>query len=198
MFPHFSFLPSPRPAMAALSKQRVTIDTFIQFLDRYPTSLPGAILLTLASFFRARSKLDATAGPFSPLSLFDHIKGSTWLYRLVLFTGVKSVNRALNRLVVNHGWKADPPRWNAVKGKGDVVLITGGAAGIGKELVELLSKKTSKIAVLDVSPPTYLASESTSFPASSVLMQDCRERQVLQVRHHQPRCHQGGRRPNSI
>lgn len=46
------------------------------------------------------------------------------------------------------------------KGRGDIVLITGGSTGIGKEIVERLARKTSNIAVLDMAPPTYNASES--------------------------------------
>lgn len=38
-----------------------------------------------------------------------------------------------------------------------MVLITGGSTGIGKEMVELLAKKTNKIAVLDLAEPTYKA-----------------------------------------
>lgn len=39
------------------------------------------------------------------------------------------------------------------------MLITGGSTGIGKEVVELLAKRTANIAVLDLAPPTYDASE---------------------------------------
>lgn len=37
------------------------------------------------------------------------------------------------------------------------MLITGGSTGIGKEMVEILSKQTGNIAVLDMAKPTYLA-----------------------------------------
>ena len=71
----------------------------------------------------------------------------------------------MTRLVRNHGWKADPPKWSRVKGQGDVVVITGGSAGIGKEMVEILSRKTDKIAVIDLAKPTYLASECSPEPS---------------------------------
>lgn len=75
-----------------------------------------------------------------------------WLGRLFWFTLFKNLNRALNRYARNHGeWKADKPNW-----KKEVVVITGGAAGIGKATVEILShEKRAKIAVLDMAEPTY-------------------------------------------
>ncbi|UZJ54273.1 hypothetical protein CBS101457_003593 [Exobasidium rhododendri] len=75
-----------------------------------------------------------------------------WIARLFWFVLVKNVNRGLNRFVRNHGeWQADKPNW-----KEEVVVITGGAAGIGKATVEVLShEKKAKIAVLDMAPPSY-------------------------------------------
>jgi NADPH:quinone reductase-like Zn-dependent oxidoreductase len=78
---------------------------------------------------------------------------------MLAFVALKTLHRTLNRLTRNHGWKADPPVWSQQKGKGDIVLITGGSTGIGKEIVERLSKKTANIAVLDMAPPTYSSSE---------------------------------------
>lgn len=48
----------------------------------------------------------------------------------------------------NHSWKADKPDW----GK-EVVVITGGVTGIGREVVRLLREKTERIAVLDLVEP---------------------------------------------
>ena len=87
------------------------------------------------------------------------MKAQKYLAYLLAFVGVKTVNRVLTRLVRNHGWRADPPKWSRFKGDGDVVLITGGSTGIGKEVVEILAKKTNKIAVLDMAEPTYNARE---------------------------------------
>ena len=125
-------------------------------LDKFPCSAPGAALIAAYSFYKSRAIL----GP--ALLFVDHLRATRWLSILLAFVAIKTANRALTRLVRNHGWKADPPVWSMNKGEGDVVLITGGAGGIGKEMVEILARKTNKIAVLDMSPPTYSASEPSS------------------------------------
>jgi all-trans-retinol dehydrogenase (NAD+) len=155
-----------------------------RFLDRTACSAPGAALIALYSFYQAR----AISGP--SLLFLDHVKSVKWLRYLLTFVFAKTLNRSLTRLVVNHGWKADPPKWSRVKGQGDVVLITGGAAGIGKEFVDILAKKTDKIAVLDMAKPTYLASESIpnkrTNGADLSILGSGRECQVVRVRCYGP------------
>ncbi|KAI5475936.1 hypothetical protein MNV49_000711 [Pseudohyphozyma bogoriensis] len=124
----------------------VTIDDIARLLDRGPLSIPGALLLTLLSYHRAYTHSGPTALTFS------HLSSHKPLLALLAFVAVKSVNRALTRLVRNHGWKADKPRWEE-----EVVLITGGSTGIGKELVERLARRTQRIVVLDLAEPTYAA-----------------------------------------
>ncbi|KAL8276326.1 hypothetical protein RQP46_011251 [Phenoliferia psychrophenolica] len=119
-----------------------------RLLDVFPCSPPAALLLALTSYLRSRSIL----GP--SLSLPDHLSSSPYLSALLAFVALKTANRALNRLTRNHGWKADKPTWGK---KGDVVLITGGAGGIGGEMVEILARKGARIAVLDLGKPTYSA-----------------------------------------
>ncbi|GAA5891398.1 hypothetical protein JCM6882_004682 [Rhodosporidiobolus microsporus] len=135
-----------------MSLIRFTADDVHRLLDRLPLSVPGAILIALVSFARSRSLV----GP--SLRLQDHIRAHRYLSLLLGYVAVKTVHRALTRLTRNGGWRADPPKWSFEKGEGDIVLITGGSTGIGKEIVELLAKKTDKIAVLDLAPPTYAAS----------------------------------------
>lgn len=89
----------------------------------------------------------------------EHLSANRLLSLFLSFVALKALNRALSRLARNHGWKADPLRWSFNAGEGDVVLITGGSTGIGKEVVDILAKRTNKIAVLDLAPPTYDASE---------------------------------------
>ncbi|BGP30464.1 hypothetical protein JCM10296v2_002219 [Rhodotorula toruloides] len=128
---------------------KFSVDDVNRFLDRVPFSVPGAAAIAAYSFFKARSIL----GP--SLHFLDHVRANRWLSLLLAFVALKTLHRTLNRLTRNHGWKADPPVWSFDKGKGDVVLITGGSTGIGKEMVEILSRKTNKIAVIDLAPPTY-------------------------------------------
>ncbi|GAA5889944.1 hypothetical protein JCM16303_004358 [Sporobolomyces ruberrimus] len=128
---------------------RFSIDDVNRFLDKTAFSLPGAACLALWHYFKARAVL---GNHHTPL---DHLRSTKWLSVLLAFIALKTLHRTLNRLTRNHGWKADPPVWNQQKGKGDVVLITGGSTGIGKEIVERLAKKTPNIAVLDMAPPTY-------------------------------------------
>ncbi|GAA6052692.1 hypothetical protein JCM3770_007177 [Rhodotorula araucariae] len=131
------------------SPPKFSIDDVNRFLDRVPLSVPGAAAIAAYSYFKTRAVL----GP--SLLFLDHVRANRWLSLLLAFVALKTLHRALNRLTRNHGWKADPPVWSYDKGRGDVVLITGGSTGIGKEMVEILARKTNKIAVLDLAPPTY-------------------------------------------
>lgn len=64
------------------------------------------------------------------------------------------------------------------------VLITGGSTGIGKEMVEILAKKTVNIAVLDMAEPTYSSSASLHFVLYALLLTDsCDVRRKCQVLH---------------
>ncbi|KAH6689710.1 hypothetical protein F5X68DRAFT_131370 [Plectosphaerella plurivora] len=58
-------------------------------------------------------------------------------------------HKALNKRALNNGTKADFD-WNH-----EIVLITGGAGGIGGETVKHLAQKGNKIVVLDILPMTY-------------------------------------------
>ncbi|KAL8280308.1 hypothetical protein RQP46_007225 [Phenoliferia psychrophenolica] len=128
-----------------------SIDDVARLLDQFPFSTWGAAAITAYSYYKARLSLG------DGLLFTDHLKSTQWLSLLLAFVALKTTNRALSRLVMNHGWRADKPVWSFEAGKGDVVLITGGANGIGKEMVELLSTRTNKIAVLDMAPPAYKA-----------------------------------------
>ncbi|GAA5928997.1 SDR family oxidoreductase [Sporobolomyces koalae] len=130
---------------------RFSVDDVHRFLDRTALSLSGAACIAMWHFFKTRAVLGSAHTPL------DHFRSNKWLSILVAFAALKTLHRTLNRLTRNHGWKADPPVWSLQAGKGDIVLITGGSTGIGKELVERLAKKTSNIAVLDLAEPTYSA-----------------------------------------
>lgn len=102
-------------------------------------------------------------------SVSAHFKysSSPKLSAFLTFVFLKTLNRILTRLVVNNGIKyyaRDRPVWSLTKGEAgkDIVLITGGSAGIGKDMVEILSRKSGSVVVLDLAAPTYTASESSS------------------------------------
>lgn len=117
----------------------------LSFLDRFPCSLHGAAITV---------SLHTKALAHPTHSLLQHLRSSPLLLVFVAFVLVKTASRAFTRTVLNHGWAADKPDWSK-----EVVIITGGSAGIGKELVEILAAKCDKVAVLDVAAPTYAASE---------------------------------------
>lgn len=75
-----------------------------------------------------------------------------WLKKLYVGLVLLRLHRIATRYVKNLGrFQADPIRFHR-----DVIVITGGSAGIGKAMVERLSKAYgAKIAVLDMGPPTY-------------------------------------------
>lgn len=67
-----------------------------------------------------------------------------------------ALNKILSRWSVNCQ-RSDP--WNP---KNELVLLTGGSSGIGKQILEDLSKVNIKVVVLDVQAPTF---ELRSLPA---------------------------------
>jgi len=132
----------------------LTLDLLSRVLDRTVCSPAGAILLGAFSFWRARG----ISGP--SLHVLDHFNAPEQfkIKALLLYVLLKTANRFLNRAVRNGGLKSDKPVFSFVKGKGDIIVLTGGATGLGAGMVDLFAKKTCNIAVLDLAPPTYKAS----------------------------------------
>lgn len=124
-------------------------DFIAKYLNRTLFSPIGAILVSILVYATASQSGHQT----SVLSLLQNHK---WLGPYLAFITVKTLNYVATRLVLNNGWSADPPRWD--KGN-EVVVITGGAGGIGAAFVEEMSKRTKKIAVLDLAEPQYKARE---------------------------------------
>lgn len=139
-------------------KPPFTIDTIVGVLSKVPFSSPFlAILPGLAVLYHRRT--NPTVASSSTLGeglslvrslLFSQYKFVGIIWILVL---IRTINGVLVRYNRNHReWARDP-----IDYKNDVVVITGGSAGIGKEIVQLLShKKKAHIAVLDMAPPTYI------------------------------------------
>lgn len=136
-----------------------TIDTVLAILGKAPFSTPFLGLLPAIAIYLHRHKNPAVVLPSAPADyvplaktlLFSQYK---WMGYIWLFILVRTINRTLNRYVRNHKeWRRDP-----IDYKKDVIVITGGSQGIGKEIVQLLSHhKKAHIAVLDMAPPAYIA-----------------------------------------
>ncbi|WFD39049.1 uncharacterized protein MJAP1_002019 [Malassezia japonica] len=146
-------------------REPFTIDVVIRALDKVPFSPPFLVILPVLALFldrRGESVQDVisnlpTFAAWKEL-LFDRYK---WFGRAMIFIALKMLSRCLSRRAANNGVpKADPPNW-----KKDVLVITGGSAGIGKDIVELLSRRyQARIAVLDIATPTYVAATNGAPP----------------------------------
>ena len=68
----------------------------------------------------------------------------------IAFRLVKGLNCYLSRRAQNNWLKID--RWNPTI---ELVALTGGASGIGKQIVKDLSQENVKIVILDVVEPDY-------------------------------------------
>lgn len=119
-------------------------------------SLPGLLWLYDRAIGRRLFSI-AKNGQFPPLlSLVTLrellLKAYPRLGVFWLLAALRLLNAALERYASNLGeWKADKPRWGR-----EVVIVTGGARGIGAKVVELLShEKRAKVAVFDLGEPEY-------------------------------------------
>lgn len=118
------------------------------------------LLIPIAAYFLdKRSAPVPSAYPAISLALVLDLVWNkyNWLRRLMIFIALRTTNHILTRYVRNHGvWARQKPEWSK-----EIVVVTGGAAGIGCATVELLShKKKCKIAVLDMGAPTYAKAPS--------------------------------------
>lgn len=137
-------------------KKPFTIDTIVKFLGAVPFSAPFlAVLPVLALVLERRgesvsqimSSLPSLRGWYEMLS-----KRHPWLWRIMILIALNILSKWLSRRAINLGQpRADKPDWSK-----DVMVITGGASGIGKEVVELVSRRyQGRIAVLDIGEPSY-------------------------------------------
>lgn len=139
------------------SKRPFSIDTIVSFLDKVPLSPPFIVLIpVLTLLFDSRHgsvKMPTLAG-WREL-MFTKYK---WCGYLLLYVVFKAISRHMKRRARNHFIaQPDKPDWSK-----DVVVVTGGATGIGQSVVELLSHKhKAQIAVLDIAKP-----EGTTAPGA--------------------------------
>ncbi|CAD6916788.1 unnamed protein product [Tilletia laevis] len=150
------------------NKEPITFDFLVEHASKVVLSPKLLALIPLLTYFYDRNYVSASSKdyPFPTLRtiaslLFDAgsaYKGFGTLWAVV---ALRTAHLALTRYVRNHGhWKPDRPDWAR-----DVVVITGGSAGMGKGVVEVLSHmKKAKIAVLDFSEPTYAPAPTNAPP----------------------------------
>ncbi|PTB43087.1 uncharacterized protein TrAFT101_001644 [Trichoderma asperellum] len=81
-----------------------------------------------------------------------HPKAARWLRKLFYLAVARGVGRWLSDKVRNN-WVDDKYDWSK-----EIVLITGGSAGIGACIVKLLDEMKVTVVVLDVQKMTYAAS----------------------------------------
>ncbi|PQE27439.1 short-chain dehydrogenase protein [Rutstroemia sp. NJR-2017a BVV2] len=79
------------------------------------------------------------------------------LRKLFYFGVVRLVSNYLERGVLNN-WTDDKYDWDK-----EIVLITGGAGGIGGQVVKLLAERGIKVVVLDVIPMTFEAPSNVHY-----------------------------------
>ncbi|KAL2139992.1 hypothetical protein VTI28DRAFT_4422 [Corynascus sepedonium] len=89
-------------------------------------------------------------------------KGENWailhplaysrLKKLLVFGVIRWINNYFSRKILNN-WVDDKYDWSR-----EIVVVTGGAGGIGGQIVQLLAEKRIKVVVLDIQPLTYAAS----------------------------------------
>jgi short-subunit dehydrogenase len=121
--------------------------------------LSGGLLL--ASWARPQETENAieviSRGKVSP-ALF---KG---LVRILFAMGVVyRLNRTLTRRVLNN-WVADRS-WDFTR---EIVVVTGGCSGIGSQIVQDLTRRNIKVAVLDVNPPRSSLPPTANFYKADV------------------------------
>lgn len=81
-----------------------------------------------------------------------------WRLKALLWVGVlRKLNSWVSDKVVNN-WVDDKYDWSK-----EIVLITGGAGGIGGQVVQLLAERGIKVVVLDIQPLTYTAGPTVHY-----------------------------------
>lgn len=122
-------------------------DTVFKIIGR--TALNPALLLPLLLLARFTKKGE-------DLSILHPVALSR--VKLLFYASIiRLVNRYISNNAMNN-WVSDKYDWSK-----EIVLITGGAGGIGGHVVQLLAERGIKVVVLDIQPLTFQASELRAF-----------------------------------
>lgn len=85
----------------------------------------------------------------------EHKTALTWAQRLLAYGLVRWVGKWADEGVINN-WTKDEYDW-----KKEIVVITGGAGGIGGQVVKLFEERGITVVVLDVIPMTFTTGKSS-------------------------------------
>ena len=137
----------------------VTLDVVLRALDQIPFSWPFVGILPLLALVYERRGAESWSGlvfPWPTVSEWHDVLmvRHPFVVGCIIFILLRYTSMHMSRLALNLGEpRPDKPDW-----KEDVIVITGGSMGIGKELVQILSREhKARMAVLDVLEPTYAA-----------------------------------------
>lgn len=130
-----------------LPREGLTADPIGRFIKR--TALNPALTLAILLLARYTKK-------GSDLSIL-HEKAFSRI-RALFYLGVARLISNYASAGVLDNWTSDKYDWNK-----EIVLITGGAGGIGGQVVKLLAEKKIKVVVLDVIPMTFDAPDNVYY-----------------------------------
>ena len=94
--------------------------------------------------------------------LNSYVQKSLGALVALLFVG--ALNRYLSKRAQNNGQKIS--KWNPQK---ELVVLTGGCSGIGKQIMEDLSQRNVKTIILDLNEPNFKLRESFYVPCPSII-----------------------------
>ncbi|KAL4792877.1 hypothetical protein BDV19DRAFT_240818 [Aspergillus venezuelensis] len=120
-----------------LSREGFTADVLGKILQRTVLSPWKTIPLVLLAHYTTKGRETSLSYP----------KAFQALKVLASLAVLRRINAWLNRRALNNG-VTDQYDWNR-----EVVVLTGGSNGIGKQIANLLGNKGIKVAILDIAPP---------------------------------------------
>jgi len=129
-------------------------------------SLPKLDKVTLGHIFELAKNKNILAGAAAVFLIGLIPRFNAWLTR-----------RKVNNYLTDSSWD-----WTK-----EVVVVTGGSSGIGKEIVLKLAKEHSKVTIVDLNAPGYQLRKSTSRLFSTRLTASSPQRVFLLSRPLRPR-----------